>query len=40
MSNGYNVLTEPERVKASIGLVNGKGRGFFVRLSCRENLRP
>ena len=37
--NGYNVLTEGERVKASIGLVNGEGRGFFVRLSCRENLR-
>ena len=37
--NGYNVVTDAERVKASVGLVNGEGRGFFVRLSCRENLR-
>lgn len=37
--NGYDVLTEAERAKASIGLVTGEGRGFFVRLICRENLR-
>lgn len=36
--NGYSILTQPERVKASIGLVNGEGRGFFDRLSCRQNL--
>ena len=37
--NGYDVLTEAEQAKASIGLVTGEGRGFFVRLTCRENLR-
>jgi ABC-2 type transport system ATP-binding protein len=37
--NGYNVVTDAERVKSSIGLVNGEGQGFFVRLTCRENLR-
>ena len=36
--HGYNLLTQPERVKSLVGLVSGDDRSFYWRLSCRENL--
>lgn len=36
--HGYDLLSQPERVKSLIGLVSGDDRSFYWRLSCRENL--
>lgn len=36
--NGYNILTNAERAKASIGLVTGEERSFYWRLTGRQNL--
>jgi len=36
--NGH-ALSDGSRIKSSIGLVTGSERGFYPRLSCRENLR-
>ncbi|MEE9219426.1 MAG: ABC transporter ATP-binding protein [Acidobacteriota bacterium] len=37
--NGYSILGEEQRVKASIGYVTADERSFYWRLSGRENLR-
>jgi len=36
--NGYDVVEEGEKVKASIGLVNSEERSFYWRLTGRRNL--
>ena len=36
--NGYSVLDEPERVRESIGLTLSVERGFYWKLTGRENL--
>ena len=37
--NGYNVINEPLKVRESIGVVLNVERGFFWKLTGRENLR-
>lgn len=37
--NGYDILREEEKVRASIGLVTGGERSFYWRLTGRQNLR-
>lgn len=37
--NGYDVVKEPIRVRASIGVVLNVERGFFWKLTGRENLK-
>ena len=37
--NGYDVVEEDEKVKASIGLVTSEERSFYWRLTGRKNLR-
>ncbi|MGQ9513554.1 MAG: ABC transporter ATP-binding protein [Thermoproteota archaeon] len=39
--NGYDVVKEPEKVRASIGWLHGEtgGRALYWRLSARDNLR-
>ncbi len=37
--NGYDILKEEEKVRASIGLVTGGERSFYWRLTGRQNLR-
>jgi len=36
--NGYNILSQPEAVKKSIGLANGEERSFYWRLTGQQNL--
>ena len=36
--NGYNLLSEPDKARASIGLVTGDERSFYWRLTGRQNL--
>ena len=36
--NGYDILKEGEKVKASLGLVTGEERSFYWRLTGRQNL--
>ena len=36
--NGYDIIKEEEKVKASIGLVTGEERSFYWRLTGRQNL--
>jgi ABC-2 type transport system ATP-binding protein len=36
--NGFNVQTEPDKVKASIGYAIGEERSFYWRLTGRQNL--
>jgi ABC-2 type transport system ATP-binding protein len=36
---GHDVLSEPRRARAAIGLVTADDRSFYQRLSARENLR-
>jgi ABC-2 type transport system ATP-binding protein len=37
--NGYNVVEESEKVKASIGLITGEERSFYWRLTGKQNLQ-
>jgi ABC-2 type transport system ATP-binding protein len=37
--NGYDVIREPIKVRASIGVVLNVERGFFWKLTGRENLK-
>lgn len=36
---GYDILKDEEKVKASIGLINGDERSFYWRLTGRQNLQ-
>src|SRR3989338_2498774 len=36
--NGFEIISQPMAVKASIGLVTGEERSFYWRLTGRENL--
>ena len=36
--NGYDIIKEEEKVKASIGLITGEERSFYWRLTGRQNL--
>jgi len=36
--NGYDIVKEEEKVKASIGLITGEERSFYWRLTGRQNL--
>lgn len=36
--NGYDILTQSERVKSSVGLISGDERSFYWRLTSRQNL--
>ncbi|MFA5114476.1 MAG: ABC transporter ATP-binding protein [Candidatus Omnitrophota bacterium] len=38
MVNGYDVVKDESRVKASIGLISGDERSFYWRLTMRQNL--
>ena len=37
--SGYDILKDEEKVKASIGLINGDERSFYWRLTGRQNLQ-
>lgn len=37
--NGFEIISQPMAVKASIGLVTGEERSFYWRLTGRENLK-
>jgi len=37
--NGYDLLKEPEKVRAEIGILFGGEVGIYDRLTARENIR-
>lgn len=37
--NGYDIIKDEEKVRASIGLVTGEERSFYWRLTGRQNLQ-